>query len=230
MSETCIINYASGGPDSVFARGQKRLVNECLKQGYKGDFLLFNEDNPLRCPPHPQVPYAFKPHAIRRAAELGYRYLLWCDSSVFPVKPLERVWEILREDGYLFFMCGWKSGEWCSDAALETLGVTRDEAMEMDQLVGGCQALDLGNMLCRAYLNRWYELSNDGISFIGDWTNERHQVSDDPRVKGHRHDQVCASIIAWELGMRNFRPGLILYDESGTGEMKPETLFVVRSA
>lgn len=229
MSDTCIINYATGGSDSVFVKGQRRLVEECLNQGYQGDFLLFNDKNPLSCLPHPQVPYAFKPHAIKAAADKGYQYLLWCDSSVFPVRPLDEVWQILKEEGYLFLMCGWKAGQWCSDAALETLRITRDEAMEMDQLLGGCQALNMSNVLSRAYLSRWYDVSRDGITFIGAWTNEKHQVSSDPRVLGHRHDQVAASIIAWQLGMRNFRPGLLEYDESGK-EPRPETIFIVRSA
>lgn len=230
MSDTCIINYATGGPDSVFARGQGRLVKECLKQGYKGDFLLFNDENPLNCPSHAQVPYAFKPHAMKAAAELGYRYLLWCDSSVYPVAPLNTIFDIIKKDKYLFFMCGWKAGQWCSDAALDSLGVTRDEAMEMDQLIGGCQGLDMGDVLCRAYLSQWYELSRDGISFVGAWTNEKRQVSKDPRVLGHRHDQVCASILAWQLGMRNYRTGTLLYDNTGQAEPTPETLFMVRGA
>ncbi len=33
------------------------------------------------------------------------------------------------------------------------------------------------------------------------WKNDEQQVSADPRVRGHRHDQTAASIIAWQLGM-----------------------------
>lgn len=230
MNETCIVNYASGSPDSLFRRGQRRLVEECKAVGYEGDFLLFNDEKFLFCPPHSQVPYAFKPHAMKVAASMGYRFLLWCDCSVFPIRPLDIAFEIMRELGYMFLMCGWKAGEWCSDAALVTLGVSRAEALTMDQLIGGCQGLDLDSPKARAYLDRWYELSRDGITFPGAWTNENGQVSADKRVLGHRHDQVAASIIAWKLGMRDFKPGLLLYDETGKTPLSKMTLFVVKSA
>lgn len=229
MNETCIVNYASGSRDSLFRRGQRRLVEECKAVAYEGDFLLFNDENPLDCPPHGQVPYAFKPHAMKVAADRGYRFLLWCDCSVFPVRPLDRAFEIMRELGYMFLMCGWKAGEWCSDAALGPLGVTREETLKMDQLIGGCQGLDLSSARSRYYLERWYDLSRDGITFPGAWTNENGQVSADKRVLGHRHDQVAASIIAWKLGMRDFKPGLLLYDETGNTPLTDTTIFVVRS-
>jgi hypothetical protein len=51
------------------------------------------------------------------------------------------------------------------------------------------------------FLDRWHAAATDGVSFIGDWTNDRGQCSADPRCRGHRHDQVIGSIIANQLGM-----------------------------
>lgn len=226
MTDTCVVNYATGW----FVKGQNRLRQACLDVGYKGDFLLFNEENPLKCPPHSQVPYAFKPYAMKEAQARGYTKLLWCDASVYPEKPLTPVWELLDEQGYMFLPGGWNTGQWCSDAALATLGITREEAFEIPHMVAGCQALDLENPKAKAYLDRYYELANDGVTFHGAWTNERQQVSKDPRVKGHRHDQTAASVIAWKLGMMNWKPNWLIYDERGTVPRRPEMVFVVRSA
>ena len=45
----------------------------------------------------------------------------------------------------------------------------------------------------------------DGI-FKGAWTNDNNSESADPRCKGHRHDMVCGSIIANQLGMTAYTP------------------------
>lgn len=227
MNDTCIINYSTGR----FIRGQNRLFEECKRVGYKGDFLLFNEQNILpNCPPHSKVPYGFKPYAMKEAQRLGYRYILWCDASVYPEKPMDLAFDIIKDLGYLFFPGGWNTGTWCSDAALETLGITRKEAFEIPHMVAGCQGLDLGNTKVRAYLDRYYQCANDGITFHGAWTNEHGQVSKDPRVKGHRHDQTAASVISWKLGMRDWKINMLVYDERGEAIRHEETIFVVRSS
>ena len=235
MSDTCIINYATG----EYIRGQMRLEQECRAQGYDGDFLLFNENNILpNCPKHHLAPYAFKPYAMKEAQANGYRYLLWCDSSVYPVAPIDRAFAIIREVGYMFLPGGWNTGQWCSDQALVTLGITREEAFKTPHMVAGCQGLDLNKTRARQYLDRYYELANDGVTFIGvpglalsnTYTNEQHQVRKDEGVKGHRHDQTAASITAWKLGMRDWKPNVIMYDQTGTGKRKDTTIFLVRSA
>lgn len=235
MTDTCIINVGTGW----FERGQRRLVDECHRQGYEGDFLLFNDNNILlQFPPHHLAPYAFKPYAMKAAQAKGYRYLLWCDSSVYPVAPVERAFDLIRENGYMFLPGGWNCGQWCADPALATLGVTREQAFKIPQMVAGCQGLDLNNAKARAYLDRYYELAGDGVTFIGvpglaldkTYTNRENQCSKDPGVKGHRHDQTAASVIAWKLGMRDWKPNVVMYDESGVGKRKDTTIFLVRSA
>lgn len=226
MTDTCIINYAT----DHFLKGQKRLVDTCREQGYEGNFLLFNEKNPLKCPQHSKTPYAFKPYAMKAAFVKGYRYLLWCDSSVYPVAPVERAFALIREVGYMFLPGGWNTGQWCSDAALVTLGITREDAFKIPHMVAGCQGLDMNEPKSRAYLDKWYELAGDGITFRGAWTNKKHEVSIDDKVLGHRHDQTAASVVAWKLGLRDWKPNVIMYDQTGFGQRKETTIFLVRSA
>jgi len=226
MNDTCVVNYSSGW----FVRGQSRLKQACLDVGYKGDFLLFNDENPLKCPPHSQVPYGFKPYAMKEAQKRGYRFILWCDSSVYPERPLDAVWQIITNVGYYFHHNGWNCGQWTTDKALKTLGVSREEAFNIPQIIGGCQGLNLENPKAKIYLDKWYKLAGDGITFHGAWTNEHGQVSSDKRVLGSRHDQSAGSIIAWNLGMREWQINMVIYDEKGTVTRRPEMVFVVKSA
>jgi len=237
MTDTVIINYATG----YFTRGQNRLREESLRQGYEGDFLFFNEENVLKCPPHSEVPYGFKPYAMKEAQKAGYRYLLWCDASVYPVAPVSKAFDIIKELGYLLMPGGWNTGQWCSDPALQKLGITREQAFEIPHPVAGCQGLDLDSAKSRYYLDRYFELANDGVTFYGypkasgitfaeTYHNVNGQASPDKRVKGHRHDQTAAGVIAWKLGMRDWKPNVIMYDETGAGPRKDSIIFLVRSA
>lgn len=228
MSDTCILNYADGGPDSAFRKGQRRLEKALKYVGFQGDSFLFNEENRIPgAPPHCVVPYGFKPYAMKLAQAKGYRFVFWCDSSVYPEKSMDPAFEIIRELGYLFLECGADCGTWCTDIALQEHGVSREQAFQIKQIIGGCQGLDLQNDLARTYLDQWYASANDGVSFQGPaYRDSTHFVSVDSRVKGHRHDQVISSIIAWQLGMKDIKPDLFIYDESGRTPRRDTTIFI----
>jgi hypothetical protein len=71
----------------------------------------------------------------------------------------------------------------------------------------------------RAFLDEYYRLASETKAFCGPWTNlgrtamyapdfteqwmpgERQCVCGPPDVRGHRHDQSAASVIAWRLGV-----------------------------
>jgi hypothetical protein len=105
-----------------------------------------------------------------------------------------------------FFLYGkeWKRncGQWTCDEALPLLGITREQAFEIPQVVGGAFALDFKKSIAANFFSRYMESARNG-SFRGPWTNTFEQkASLDPRVMGHRHDQTAASVIAHNLGMK----------------------------
>ena len=132
------------------------------------------------------------------------------------------------KDGYLLLRNGWWSGEWCSDAALEPLGITREESMTIPHIMACVMGLDLRVERSVEFLEKYYEKANDGVSFIGAWDNKSGQVSKDPRVLGHRHDQTAASVIAWKLGMRNWLEHWLVYDEGENVVIPEQTVFTLR--
>jgi hypothetical protein len=46
---------------------------------------------------------------------------------------------------------------------------------------------------------------------MGDWYNDKQQVSSHPDVRGHRHDQTAGAVIAHKLGMGPFVEHLLTY-------------------
>lgn len=156
---------------------------------------------------HHDVPYGFKPWCFKQAEEAGYRRILWLDGSAKAAQSLDPLFDELGERGYLFFENWHSAGAYCHDHALFTLGVDRLEAMKIPSINGQVMALNLDFPNAKAFLDIWHAKSLDRITFqdhgLRNIVNEKYIQQ--TGVKGHRHDQTAASIIAWKLGMLNFR-------------------------
>lgn len=202
-----VINVATTHPDGndQYVRWQRRLL-ESLGP-FDVPYIAWRDQLPEGCPPHHAAPYAFKPHAFTEAVRRGCDRVLWCDAPVWARKDPSSVFDLLERTGHAFFRNGYNCGQWCTDAALDKHGLGRDEAMGIPDFTGCCMGLDLRSARSREFLNRWKAAADDGVSFVGDWTNERQQCSADPRCRGHRHDQVIGSIIAHQMGMPLTDPG-----------------------
>lgn len=191
----CVVNFAKG---SWYPRGAERLGLSLIEVGYRGPVLRFTDESQLSiCPPHVEVPYAFKIYAIEEAVRQGYDCVLWCDASVWAQRPLDPIFYHAAVTGHLF-LYNTNAGEWTSDAMLDYFKLDRETALNIPMLHATTLCLNFGFNRT----NDFFELWKAAIPhFPGSWTNENQQVSRHPRVKGHRHDQSAASIIAFRLGM-----------------------------
>lgn len=224
--KTCVINFARGG--SWYVKGQKRLKENFLKFGYTGDFLFYNDESQLKCSSHENTPYAFKAYAFQKAIEAGYIQIVWCDSSMYLYndQSLNRIRRQLDKDGYMLPLNGWNTGQWCSDAALPKLGITREESFNIPHIMANCMGFDLSNEKSREFLRQYFAHAKDG-SFRGAWKNVKDSVSSDSRVLGHRHDQTAGSVIAWRLGMQNLLTNWVSYDPNNKD---PRVVFITHPA
>ena len=198
----CVINFASGG---WYERGQERLRSSLIRTGFDGHTLFYRSEADIGAPPHQQCPYGFKPYLLQRAYERGYTSVLWADASVWAIRNITPMFEHIEREGHMLFVncC---TGNWTSDACLKGFGLTRDEAMDITMLMGICMGFNLKHPLTLRFMREWLAKAQDGFSFPGAWTNHNHEVSQDPRVNGHRHDQSVASILAWKMGMELIVP------------------------
>ncbi len=202
----CIVNVAVGAKLHYF-EWQTRLLTSLDDVGYDGGRMFWTNCLPEGSPTHEASPYAMKPAAFRAAEARGHSQVLWCDSAIWARRPLDAAFDLIEKQGYLLFYNGFACGNWITDDALEKQGLTRDEAMTIPDFTGCCMGLDVTHPIGAEFLRRWHEASLDGVSFVGDWNNDRQQCSTDPRCRGHRHDQVIGSIIAHRMGMTPIHGG-----------------------
>ncbi len=203
-----IINFATGH----YMKGQERLRQSLVDQGFDGLFMGFNHESQIGSPQHELNPYAFKVYAFEKVLSMGYKKILWVDASVWAVKPLDPIWASLEEKGYMKEYAGHLVGTWANDATLNYFGVTRDEAMKMEMHAnGGFFALDFDTDIAKEFFEKWKASMMAGM-FKGAWANANNSESTDPRCQGHRHDMTCGSIIANQLGMKAYnRDTLMAY-------------------
>lgn len=174
---------------------------------------LFYYGYPDGCPTQAEHQYAFKIHALRRAFAAGFAELLWIDAAFQPTGSLWPLWDVTARSGWHVEVQGdAKLGNWCSDAALNIFGITRDTAMEIPLCYSGLVVLNLRNPIGNEIYNRWLVLYEAG-SFDGPHQNRpgpiipwgqklQGECSMDPRCEGHRHDEAALSYILWKMGLR----------------------------
>ena len=203
----CIVNFAEG---AWYPKGQARLKTSLEQVGFDGDFIGYKSHVQLECPPHSEVPYGFKPHALYKAMKMGYDLAIYADASIFARKDPAEIFNVVNSEGYFFEAAGHWTGTWCKDEALESLKVTRDEAMKIPMLTAGFVGLNFHSMKALTFLDCWLYYARDGISFPGPWWNKNQEASADPRVQGHRHDMTAASVLADRLAMKLHECGTYL--------------------
>jgi hypothetical protein len=218
---SCVLSLATA--DDRYPRQLARLKGSVQAAAFAGELMVWEPGAfPDACPPHLDVPFAFKPFCFADARARGVDLALWLDASCVVMAPLDPLFAQIREHGYLLFRNGrHKVGEWASDAALARLGVTRAEAMQMPEANASAVGLDLHHPQAVEFLDRWLEEAQHGVAFRGTeepltgeadyldikW-NHHGRASGAPGVRGHRHDQTVASVLAHHLGMTLTPAGL----------------------
>ena len=197
-TKICVVNYAT--TNAWFPFGQERLADSLRHFGFDGDILLYDETLPS-CPTHQEVPYGFKPHCLSLARSMGYDMALWLDASFWARMPVKSFFDLLARSDVLVQQCDMPVGQWCSDVALNALGLSRDEAFNLPMFSGGMVGLNFASQKANAFLDEWLARSLDGKCFQGAWNNNDKSVSADERVKGHRHDMAVGSVIMNRLGI-----------------------------
>lgn len=195
------VSFASGR----YKQYEQRLRGSIGRNCAEADVFVFNHHSEIGAPPHTQSPYSFKPYAVDYVRKLGYRYIIWIDSVVRLRKQIDDLLQRITQVGVYLQADGWRSGTWASDKSLAYFGITRDQAMEIEAIYACIMGFDFQSPIALEFLVRWKKASDDGI-FIGNWKNDLKTESEDERCRGHRHDQTCAELISYQLGIPRSTP------------------------
>jgi hypothetical protein len=188
-----------------YSKGLKRLESSLVELGYNGDFMLWDK-YPEGAPSHEESHCGYKPFTMYEALKKKYKIVIWIDASIYAIKDISPLLEIIEKRGYLFFKELHSLGEYCKDDALHSFNISREESFEMPSIKGGVVGLNLTHQTVIEFLEIWKEKAMDG-SFVGaKWSGVKgwpRTVSTDARVKGHR-SQTIASLIALQMDLKDW--------------------------
>src|SRR3990167_524046 len=195
---------------SLFAPYLERFERTFREFGGADYLKIWRHEWPPESPTHHECHYAFKVHAVWEAFQRGYTSILWFDSSCHAIRPLEALWDRLERDGHILIVDGNALGNWSSDHSLAEFGASRDDMMGVNLMCGTCWGVDLRNERSRTFLERLRAYAKPE-HFIGTHvsrlpglpppTTEGACMSNDPRVRGHRSDEVYMALLARQFGM-----------------------------
>lgn len=233
-----------------YRQGRDRLAGAIERQEHAemlkvGDYLN-------KWPTHAQKPYAFKAYALELAAFRDFDTLLWADACMLPVQDMQPLWERIERDGYWMSRNGYTNYEWTADSAYPDLfpvhfrdllpGRALESARETNRniphVVATCFGISLRHPMGRTFLERYYRLAAETNAFCGPWKNLNHldsvggvqtareSVCGPADVRGHRHDQTAASVIAHGLGfVLTNPPEIFAYGKQGQ-PFDPRTIMI----
>lgn len=191
-----IVCFADGSYAPLLAR----LRASVRQQSPQIPVFTYSDVAEIGSPTHAENPYAFKVYAIEKVRSMGYRYVLWCDSVLQLQKPIEPLLPEITARGVYLARDGWACGTWANDRALQAFGVTRDQAMEITSIWACFMGFDFAVPAAQEFFRQWKQACDTGL-FRGTHSNDAKTESQDPRCRGHRHDQTCAELVAYMVGI-----------------------------
>ena len=206
-----------------YKRGQERLKNSLIHHGFRYDFLAFEDwpnDNYSKL-----CGYNIKAAAFEEAIKQGYERILWLDSSVWAVKPVEPLFDYIDHNGWYFYSNGFNMAQTADDNALRYFGLTRDQAERIPDLSSSMFGLHMGNPRAQEFVKLWLESAKLGM---WDTSREHGGGSKDPRFMFDRQDQSCASIIRYQLDMNMVERNHFSAIANDEGKYPESVLLVMR--
>lgn len=135
---------------------------------------------------HQNMPYQFKPFMVAEALELGYRKIIWCDSTIRVINNPDPLWALAAEHGIVAWDNeGHPLDKYIPDHQLEYLGI--DSAKGMYQIMACCIVFDFDHPKTMPIFERWIDGAKNNCF--------HHNESKNPHYIASRHDQALLSAL-----------------------------------
>lgn len=203
-----IVSFSSKGRED-YNKSLLRLIDSCL-QYWPGDIIVYSPDHELwmyrdvvisrgwpkpeflKSYTHAEMPYQFKASMIQLALEMGYKRIIWLDSSMQLVKDITPLLDNSKTGIVTFHNLGHPTYKYLSDNAEMLLRDRHQFAdytplVQIPQIWGGAFMLDFNKQNVIDFFELLKEFSING-SFKESGSSRAGFVA-------HRHDQSVMSVL-----------------------------------
>lgn len=191
-----VINSAFG---SWYPKGQKRLIESLRDTGYEGDILTWTNEI-INTHHKKEYPYTMKAASFVEAIKKGYTHILWLDSSVFAIKNITPIFDLIEQKGIYFWKSGWNLAQTAADSDLSWAGINRDEAENIHECASGIVGINTNISKARYLLDVFMDANKAGVCNTSRFHSNQ---SNDPRFKFARQDQTAFTIAFHKAGYKN---------------------------
>jgi glycosyltransferase involved in cell wall biosynthesis len=205
--ENCIVIYATF--NRGYPKGLKRLLQHIITSDFKGHVIYRlggwpdAEGGSLQLA---HVPYAFKACFFKEAQRLGYKRVLWLDTSVVPLVSLNDIFTMIQEKGYFVMGNTRMVGPYTNPPAAAFFGLAHQQTFQVPSCSAGLFGVDFSVERSRLIIDWWYKAAYDRDAYFSP-----------------RSDQNVLSLILYQLGISDFVP--IERMPHSREEIKPDSLF-----
>jgi hypothetical protein len=157
--QRCILLY--GSHHLTYPRMLRTALFELKECGYSGDVLVRIGGFPnveagglKLC----HIPYAFKVAFLKEAQRLGYKEVLWLDTSMRPLTDLQLIFDAIHTQGYFFSTIGslTRNALWHNPEAVHSLGINEMLYPEIPHISSAILGLNIDNERAVQLLDAWF--------------------------------------------------------------------------
>ena len=137
--------------------------------------------------------YGFKPHAIQRAIDSGYKKIIWLDPSALPTVLMQVLIDSLDEHPMIVRIGDNPLSKMCNKKALAWFETDELEIRNEKHIGGTVYAFNFNDPKTVEVFNSWKMAEENGI--FG---------TQDDFMAGHWADEACMALAMWEHGMPQY--------------------------
>ena len=157
--------------------------------------------------------------------DAGYENILWLDCSVWAVRPVDEIFEVIKNEGGYFWPSGYNMAQCSTDSDLHFAGWTRNDAEKLAELSSSMFGLNTKNFRSEIFFNWFYEAKHYGVFGT---PRQHNNGSQDPRYLHGRQDQTAATIAFYKAGFDKIYPPKVYSMYDVDGEAPDSVIFRMR--
>lgn len=144
--------------------------------------------------------YGFKPHAIQKAIDYGFKKVIWLDPSVLPSITLAHLFNALDEHPVIVRKGEHPLADMTNQKAMNWFGVTKEDIKDVKHIGGTVYGFNFDNQKAVDVFHLWKKAEEEGI--FG---------TQDDFMAGHWADESCMALSLFKNGVEQYWKSLFTY-------------------